>query len=322
MLYSRAPLRMTQLRSSRKNRRTVICSVDMHSFLLATFLAVQGPMQVTEAQQPAVQSQQPDPQIHSADTGGLTPKEKGIVPNIWYDQKKIWTSPLRINRKNAGWWVLFGGATAALIATDDRTSNVLPNTTRQISISRNVSRIGAVYTTLPAAGAFYFYGKFTKNPTARETGVLGTEALLDSYILVSVLKIAAGRERPELPGGDGRFFKGKNSFPSGHTLMSWSFASVIAHEYKDKTLVPVVAYSLATVVGASRFAQRKHFASDVVAGGAMGWFIGRYVFVRHSAPSVHHAAKTPSLFNPVISPSIAPHTHEYGLSLAWNLSTS
>src|SRR4051812_28474372 len=121
----------------------------MHSFLFTAFLVMQVPLQTAEAQKLAVPSQQSDPQVHPAVTGDLTPKERGIIPNIWSDQKTIWTSPLRINRKNARWWVLFGGATAALIATDHRTSNVLPNTTSQISISRNVSRIGAVYTTLP-----------------------------------------------------------------------------------------------------------------------------------------------------------------------------
>ena len=79
------------------------------------------------------------------------------------------------------------------------------------------------------------------DPVTRETGALGAEALLDSYIVLSILKVAAGRERPDLAGGDGRFFKGKNSFPSGHSMMSWSLASVVAHEYKGNKAVPVIA---------------------------------------------------------------------------------
>jgi hypothetical protein len=31
---------------------------------------------------------------------------------------------------------------------------------------------------------------------------------------------------------------------------------------------------------ASRLAARQHFASDVLIGSAMGWFIGDYVFAR------------------------------------------
>jgi len=41
------------------------------------------------------------------------------------------------------------------------------------------------------------------------------------------------------------------------------------------------AYGLATLVSASRFSGQKHFASDIVAGGVMGWFIGRHVFETH-----------------------------------------
>jgi membrane-associated phospholipid phosphatase len=60
---------------------------------------------------------------------------------------------------------------------------------------------------------------------------------------------------------------------------------VVAHQYPRPRIIPVVAYSLATAVMASRFTARKHFASDAVAGAAIGWFIGNYVFhKRHRRP--------------------------------------
>jgi len=45
--------------------------------------------------------------------------------------------------------------------------------------------------------------------------------------------------------------------------------------------VVIAAYGLATLVSASRFSGQKHFASDIVAGGVMGWFIGTHVFEAH-----------------------------------------
>ena len=39
--------------------------------------------------------------------------------------------------------------------------------------------------------------------------------------------------------------------------------------------MPYVAYGLASVVSAARFTAQKHYASDIVAGAAMVWFIGR-----------------------------------------------
>jgi hypothetical protein len=40
-----------------------------------------------------------------------------------------------------------------------------------------------------------------------------------------------------------------------------------------------------TVVGA-RLAARKHFPSDVVAGGAMGWFVDDYVYAKRPNPDL------------------------------------
>ena len=191
-------------------------------------------------------------------------------------------------------------------------------TASQISLSKNISRISADYTTLPIAGALYLYGRAKDDPKAREVGVLGAEALLDSYMVVAILKQAAGRERPELQGGNGRFFKGKKGFPSGHAMMTWSFASLISHEYAPSKTTPIITYSLATIVSVSRFSARKHYASDIVAGGSIGWFIGRYVFNHHLDPEIHKRYNPNARFIPEISPMFEPHNHAYGLSVAWN----
>jgi membrane-associated phospholipid phosphatase len=68
-------------------------------------------------------------------------------------------------------------------------------------------------------------------------------------------------------------------------------------------VVVVLAYGLATAIGASRFTARQHFASDVVAGGAMGWFIGRYVSGRHREDG-RSPAKT--WLRPEVVPQIRP----------------
>jgi len=242
-----------------------------------------------------------------------------IATNFWSDQKAVWTSPLHINRENAKWWGVFAGTTAALIPVDERLSNSQANTSTQISFSKNVSQIGAVYTTLPLAGALYFYGRKKNDAKAREVGVLGAEALLDSAIIVAVLKTIAGRQRPDLEGGSGRFFQGERGFPSGHAMETWAFASLISHEYAPSKIVPIITYGVAATVSVSRFTARKHFASDIVAGGAIGWFVGKYVFEHHLDPNIHkrYETKPVSRFMPEISPMFQPGTHTYGVSLGW-----
>jgi membrane-associated phospholipid phosphatase len=68
-----------------------------------------------------------------------------------------------------------------------------------------------------------------------------------------------------------------SSFPSGHTTAAFSAATVFAFEYKDETLIPVVAYTAATLVGLSRITQNAHWSTDVLAGAALGYITGKQV---------------------------------------------
>lgn len=207
------------------------------------------------------------------------------------DQKNIWTSPLRTSRSDAKWWVIFGTATLALIATDKTTSEGLPNSSDQIEVAKVASQVGASYTLFGLSGAAYLAGAWKKDDHLRETGFLTAEAVANAWVVDTALKAITRRERPTEGSGDGRFFKesgsiGESSFPSGHAMTVWAAASVVAHQYPHSIPVRIAAYGTAATVVGARFAARKHFASDVVAGAALGWFIGDYVFARRHNPAL------------------------------------
>jgi membrane-associated phospholipid phosphatase len=63
----------------------------------------------------------------------------------------------------------------------------------------------------------------------------------------------------------------------------------------------VLAYSYATGVALSRLAANQHFPSDTLAGGAMGWFIGDYVYAKRHNPEIGS--------KPSISQKILEHVH-------------
>ena len=206
--------------------------------------------------------------------------ERRMVGRLLTDQKEIWTSPFHTNGPDVKWWLIFGSSTAALIPADHWLATQLPNTVDQMRFSRYFSNIGGPLLTYGIAGGFYLGGKISDNPRAIETGVLSAEALTNALVVVQVIKLITRRERPDVDNARGHFFAGGSSFPSGHEIMSWSLATIVASEYSDIKIVPIASYALATIVGASRFGARKHFASDVLAGAAMGWFIGRHIYNR------------------------------------------
>jgi membrane-associated phospholipid phosphatase len=210
---------------------------------------------------------------------------KRLPRYILQDQKAIWTSPFHTSKSDAKWWVIFGGTTAALIATDRWTSKQLPNTSSQIAVATWTSRLGTAYSLLPISGTFYFIGLGAHDEHFRETGILGFEAIANAAIVSTIIKLATHRQRPLEGNGNGAFWGTKGSylnasFPSGHAINSWALASVVAHEYPNHLIVPITAYGLATLVSVSRLAARQHFASDIVVGSAMGWFIGDYTFAK------------------------------------------
>jgi membrane-associated phospholipid phosphatase len=248
------------------------------------------------------------------DTERPKPLLRKLFLNIVLDQKDIFTSPFRVNRHNAVQWLVPMAVTGALIASDTHIANAFENSSGQVRWGGRISDIGASYTLVPIVAGSYVYGAWRDNPKAREIGVLGTQSLLDSLIVVGVLKEVFRRNRPD-EKNPGDFWGGGTSFPSGHAIQVWSIASLLDHEFKRKRIVGITAYSLAGIVSAARIAAQKHFASDVVAGGTMGWFIGRYVYDTHMS---HLAHKHASLI-PMIVPQADPQQRRYGVALVFNV---
>jgi len=259
---------------------------------------------------PMVSADARDRIFYPSDTERIKPLATKLAGNLLLDQKEIWTSPFRMNRKTAKWWLLGAAITTTLIATDKHTINTFENAPTQVRWGNNVSRFGAAYTVIPVAAGFYTVGAIVDDAKARETGVLATEALLDSLIVQSVLKPIAGRDRPNVAHQHQKWFDGGASFPSGHSIEAWALASVVAHEYSHRKWVPFVAYGLATVTGMARFTAQQHYASDIVAGAGMGWFIGRFVYQSHEdhARHIHH-------LTPRIAPIFQPSARTYGMAV-------
>lgn len=210
---------------------------------------------------------------------------------ILQDQKAIWTSPVHTAKSDIKWWAIFGAATGALIATDKYAERQFPNTAEQVRLGNYTSNLGEAYTLIPISAAFYFLGTAKHDERFRETGLLSFETLIDTTLIETALKSITNRARPLEGNGNGNFEDGahgvlNSSFPSGHAIDTFGIASVFAHEYKHVWWVKLIAYTYAGTVVGARLAARRHFPSDVVAGGAMGWFTGDYVYAKRHNPDL------------------------------------
>jgi membrane-associated phospholipid phosphatase len=233
------------------------------------------------------------------------------LKDIGHDQAGIWTSPLRVSRRDAFWLVPFAAGTGVALHYDAQAQQNLGIDQSRIDASNIVSGFGSPYATLGGAAALYFLGLKTHNEHLAETGRLGAEAVIDSLLVVEALKLATNRERPNEGNGQGGFwphgtrsYELDGSFPSGHAAESFTLARVIASEYPSKP-VQIAAYAFALAISASRVTARQHFPSDVLVGGTFGYLIGGYV-VRH-----HASGNQASAF--FITPLIEQSTRTYGL---------
>ena len=250
--------------------------------------------------------------------------ERQFFKNILSDQKAIWTSPLHLRRSDARWLVPLAVGTGVLFATDRTTGDEIGEFHAQLNPSRIVSYAGSYYGTGLVLASFYVIGRAKHNERARETGLLGAEALLNSMIVAKGLKVITQRGRPLTGRERSEFFEGGSSFPSGHSIQAWSVATVIANEYHDHRAVQIAAYGIASAVSVSRFTGRKHYLSDVLVGSVMGYGIGQYVYHSHHRKSLaggeeeEEESRGRSERWPVIAPEYDRRAREYGITLVWS----
>ena len=158
--------------------------------------------------------------------------------------------------------------------------------------SNFISHFGAEYEIFSLA-AIGTYGLIIKDQKLKNTTLLATQAYITAGSVATILKILTGRDRPSYYGSDeiaeptfrgpllnkknGRESSFSSSFPSGHATVAFAAATVFAMEYKNKPIIPIIAYSAASLVSISRITENKHWLSDVVVGAALGYLSGKQV---------------------------------------------
>jgi len=154
-------------------------------------------------------------------------------------------------------------------------------------IALDISKVNE--TTLTLAGiATWGVARLVKSPDVSDVALHATESVILASLASQAIRGPLGRARPNYAGDtnqyDFHFFKGftafkYRAFPSIHTSSSMAVATVITLELhrRNQSITPILApilYSAAILPGLARIQLNQHWASDILAGGFMGVFVG------------------------------------------------
>src|SRR5450631_240469 len=182
-----------------------------------------------------------------------------------------------VRPNNLKWELPIAAATGLLIATSDTHINNHIQSQTFVQNSVHASNIG-LGIELGAAGLMYLRGcTGHRSSYMANTGFTALEAMGAADLMTFGIKSATNRQYAYHSNSQGEFWEGGRSFPSGHAAASFAFASVIAHRYPHNFWIKWGAYGLATGVSFARVGGKKHFASDILVGGTLGYVTGTYL---------------------------------------------
>ena len=218
--------------------------------------------------------------------------DKAYIKSIGSDFGNLIISPLKWSKNEQISAVTIIG-TAALLYSQDEQIAVFWGKHQSTGLDKVnqyfFDPYGKMYFTIPLMGAFYIYGASSNKTKPKRVAMDFVQASFYSIVIVNVIKQFTHRHRPYQTDPlnpylwDGPFTSNYShtSFPSGHTIEAFTFAAVIGTHYKKTLWVPIVAYSLAVLEGASRMYSNKHWSTDVLISGALGYAIGTFTVNRN-----------------------------------------
>jgi hypothetical protein len=201
------------------------------------------------------------------------------------DTGAIVTGPFRWDETQ---WLQAGAALSAVgitTAFDDTIRDQVQahRTTGEDSFMKEWQNLGSAGS-FGVLAAFDAWGELGDDVRAKNTAMDGlTSSIIAAGLVDTSLKYAIGRYRPNQTTQTYRFepFSGHDSFPSGHATQAFAVATAIAENY-PVWWVECLSYGSAALVGYARIEQNAHYASDVVAGSLLGWYVARGIVHRHA----------------------------------------
>jgi membrane-associated phospholipid phosphatase len=226
------------------------------------------------------------------------PDPLGYGERFWSDLKEL---PSKPGSWSTGQWELAGGvlaATGGALFFDDSVADHYDHHHAEDlrDLSNAVTHFGDYKYQLPVISGFWLSGYALGVPKLRQIGADAAEAsIIAAFLINPVLCYMTGRALPssgESPSTFRPFTWHRYSFPSGHAAAAFALASVLDTDLRDTFgywQTPVL-YGGALGVAQSRLYDKKHYLSDVILGGSIGWAIGTWVASKDRVPGAKASA--------------------------------
>lgn len=154
-------------------------------------------------------------------------------------------------------------------------------------IPSEIGRIwGEPYFSAGLSAIFLIHGSVEKNDANKKLGFEIAQTFTYSIATIGFLKISLGRARPSIADDPCKFYPFSSfshdylSMPSGHNALAFSLSTVLGNSFQSDAM-KVLCFVPAALTFFSRIYQNHHWISDAFIGGAIGYFIGKFVVNLH-----------------------------------------
>ena len=284
--------------------------LKMKKIILILLFAISYQLSAVGCQVLVVDSLSQNQSAHSSQLAAHSTKcesllSKKYLKSYWNSGLTVLAQPLHYDWKD---WTVFGGVAAVTTLAfvyDDEIYDFVDGTfgnEKWNTASKCTDVFGEEYFILPTVALTYAVGAIGDHCRLKNMSLAALQSFVYAEVASAGLKVLTCRLRPsevnsqqstvngQQPTVNGqqstvnsqtwlgpfKSFK-STSFPSGHAMRSFALATTVAGFYPDKKWVGIVSYSLATMTSLGRVVSKEHWASDVIVGAALGYFIGRGV---------------------------------------------
>lgn len=199
--------------------------------------------------------------------------EESVPKQVWEDLKSPWTT----SPASSAFWIGSGVTLGLLILEDQIIDPAMRETVEHRplgSFSKFGDRAGQMYPNGLYALGFGLHSWLAQDADSARRMRIMLKSTLYAGAVATVLKHTVREPRP--------CYGCKNdSFPSGHSMTAFAFASTVASEHA--WYWGALAYGMAGLVGYSRMNDNRHHLQDVAFGATLGISYGLGIYQREKS---------------------------------------